>query len=299
MLILGRGHLERVPSVYVEHYNRERPHSDILVLLRSDYRGMFSRPIRQELDRRKVPVSDPDEIKHMMAEDANRFFLEGIRVLVNRTDSLAWASLIELTDGIGRGFVDHIYTRARDGKMGFGDALLSGNEEEFGDAPAASRGKAKALLDRVIPWLDDHKPPDEAPDDGWGRWATDLADGDVLPVPSPQFRDLLLELDTVAEADQALGRFMAQVQPLGEDLASARSGGVRIMGMGRAKGLTVQATIVAAVEDNVIPRPEGDLAEGRVPNRRSPSWKTRPPSWSTGSTGRRRAGTRLGISQRS
>jgi superfamily I DNA/RNA helicase len=85
----------------------------------------------------------------------------------------------------------------------------------------------------------------------------------VLPLPSPEFRDLLLELDNLAEEDQALGRFMGQVQPLGEDLASARSGGVRIMGMSRAKGLTVQATIVAAVEDNVIPRPQADLAEER------------------------------------
>ena len=26
MLILGRGHLERVLGIYVEHYNQERPH---------------------------------------------------------------------------------------------------------------------------------------------------------------------------------------------------------------------------------------------------------------------------------
>jgi DNA helicase-2/ATP-dependent DNA helicase PcrA len=234
-----------------------------LILLRSDYLGMFSRPIRRELDRRKVPVSDPDEVKHMMAEEANRYFLEVIRLLVSRTDSLAWAGLIELTAGIGRAFVDHVYGRARDGNIGFGNALLAAHKDGFADAPAASRGKAVALLDRVIPWLEAHRPPDEMPEEGWGRWATDLADGDVLPEPTPEFRDLLLELDTIAEADQALGRFMAQVQPLGEDLASARSGGVRIMGMSRAKGLTVHATIVAAVEDNVIPRPEADGAEER------------------------------------
>lgn len=237
--------------------------SEILILLRSDYLTMFSRPIRKELDRRKVPVSDPDEIKHMMAEETNRKFLEVIRLMVNRADSLAWASLIELTGGIGRAFVDHIYGLAHDGKIGFGTALLAAYADEFPDAPAASRGRAMALLDRVIPWLDAHKPPDDMPDKGWGRWATGLADADVLPTPSPEFRDLLLELDTLAEADQVLGRFMAQVQPLGEDLASARSGGVRIMGMGRAKGLTVRATIVAAVEDNVIPRPAADVAEER------------------------------------
>jgi hypothetical protein len=40
------------------------------------------------------------------------------------------------------------------------------------------------------------------------------ADDEVLPIPSPEFRDLLFDLDTVAEADQGLGRFMGQVQPL-------------------------------------------------------------------------------------
>jgi hypothetical protein len=34
--------------------------------------------------------------------------------------------------------------------------------------------------------------------------------------------------------------------------------------MSRAKGLTVSATIVAAVENNVIPRTEGDIAEERA-----------------------------------
>lgn len=159
--------------------------------------------------------------------------------------------------------MDHVYGRARDASVGFGAALLEEYGTKFADAPTVSRARAMALLDRVIPWLDEHQPPDEMPDPGWGRWAIDLADGDVLPEPTPEFRDLLLELDSIAEQGKPLGRFMAQVQPLGEDLASARSTGVRIMGMGRAKGLTVQATIVAAVEDNVIPRPEADVDEER------------------------------------
>jgi hypothetical protein len=86
-----------------------------------------------------VLVSDPDEVKHMLAEDVNRRFLELIRLLVNRTDPLAWASLIRLTDGIGRGFVDHVYDRAHVDKVGFGEALLAAHGETFAGAPAASR----------------------------------------------------------------------------------------------------------------------------------------------------------------
>jgi DNA helicase-2/ATP-dependent DNA helicase PcrA len=237
--------------------------SDILILLRTDHNRMFSRPIRQELARRGIAVSDPDEVKNMMAERANRYFVEVLRLMVNRMDSVAWASLIKLTDGIGRAFIKHIYDLARDIQATFGEALLKGYTDDFIDAPSASRAKANALLDRVIPWLDYHKPPADVPDEGWGRWAIDLSDANVLPTPTPEFRDLLLELDTVAEAGQALGRFLGQVQPLGEDLASARAAGVRIMSMSRAKGLTVQAAVIAGVENNVIPRPGLDLGEER------------------------------------
>lgn len=98
--------------------------SDILILLRSDY-AHVQPPDPPGTRAPKLPVSDPDEVRHMLAEEPNRYFLEAIRLLVNRTDSFACASLIGLTDGIGRGFVDHIYGRARDGKVGFGEALVA------------------------------------------------------------------------------------------------------------------------------------------------------------------------------
>jgi DNA helicase-2/ATP-dependent DNA helicase PcrA len=82
----------------------------------------------------------------------------------------------------------------------------------------------------------------------------------------PGFDDDLAEIiraiDTVAEADD-LSRFLGQIAPLGTDLAATRSQGVRIMTMGGSKGLTVQATIVAGVEEGIVPRPEAELAEER------------------------------------
>jgi superfamily I DNA/RNA helicase len=41
------------------------------------------------------------------------------------------------------------------------------------------------------------------------------------------------------------------------------SDGVRIMRMMTSKGLTVEATIIAAAEDGIVPRPEEDASEER------------------------------------
>ncbi len=63
--------------------------------------------------------------------------------------------------------------------------------------------------------------------------------------------------------DQGFGRFLSQITPLGKDHAIAESEGIRIMTMNDAKGLTVRATIMAGLEEGIIPRPDGDLQEER------------------------------------
>ena len=46
-------------------------------------------------------------------------------------------------------------------------------------------------------------------------------------------------------------------------MTSAHSEGVRIMTLGGAKGLSVRATIIGAVEEGIVPRPNSDLSEER------------------------------------
>lgn len=116
----------------------------------------------------------------------------------------------------------------------------------------------------ILPWLEVSKIPDARPEDGWGRWIIDLANSEgALPSPSAELSDLLLKLDELAGEEQTLGRYLGQVEPLGKDFAQAHSEGVRIMTMGGSKGLTVRATIIAGVEDGLMPRPGSDLSEER------------------------------------
>lgn len=75
--------------------------------------------------------------------------------------------------------------------------------------------------------------------------------------------ELLGEIDGQMESAQPLGRYLGQITPLGKDLATGKGEGVRVMSMASSKGLTVRATIAAAVENDIIPRPEAPMDEER------------------------------------
>ncbi len=74
--------------------------------------------------------------------------------------------------------------------------------------------------------------------------------------------NLLCEIDSFIGADE-FDRFLSQVTPAGKDLAASKSEGVRFMTMAASKGLTVQATVVAALEEGIMPRPNAEIAEER------------------------------------
>ncbi len=236
---------------------------DILVLLRTDHNNTFSRPIKDRLTDLGIPYSDPDVVERILGEPGNRRMLEVFRLLVNRSDSLAWASLLRLTNGIGEAFFDYVYQRASADRAQFGQTLLNFQAEGFPGGPAGSARRATVLIQAVVGWLDTHAIPENDIEGGWGNWITQTAGGEIVPAPSEELVALLRALDDLVEAELGLGRYLGQIAPLGKDLALAQSPGVRIMRMGGAKGLTVRATIIAAVEDGIIPRPDSDLAEER------------------------------------
>ena len=115
----------------------------------------------------------------------------------------------------------------------------------------------------VLQWMEETAVPEKEPDEGWGQWIVNLNVEGPLPELRDEFHHLLIDLDGLIEEEQPLARFLAQIEPLGRDLAQAQSEGVRLMTMGAAKGLTVRATIVAGIEDGLVPRPNSDLSEER------------------------------------
>lgn len=231
--------------------------------MRTDNNGTFSKPIRAELEKRGILCSDPSYVLELLGDPGNRRLLELLRLLVNCNDSISWASILHLTPGVGEKFFWNVYDRAKEAGKTFADELLSGYGEAFPGAPHSS-STVKTMMDSIIQWLEENRLPDSPPERGWGHWIVDaLGEGSFIGPPTADFAELLVKIDELAEVHQSLGRFIAQIEPLGKDLAQAQSKGVRIMTMGGSKGLTVRATIIAGVEDGLVPRPFSSLSEER------------------------------------
>lgn len=246
----------------VEHLIDEgTPSNEILVLSRTDYNQAFSNPIKEHLERRGIASHDPAYVTDLLAEPCNRLFLERARLLVDREDSIAWASLLHLTPKIGKTLHDYVLGEALASRRTFGATLLALSAAGFQGAPRGSGARARDLVAAVTAWIDETSLPDgEAVP--WGAWLA-LLSTEAAWTPTAQLSELLADIDDAIEEGSDLARYLGQIAPLGKDLALAKDGGVRFMSMGGSKGLTVKATIIVGVEDGVIPRPIEDLAEER------------------------------------
>ncbi len=239
------------------------PASEILILSRTDRFGTFTRRIREELSSRRVPISDPGAIEAMITEDQNRRLIAHLRLLAHPTDSLAWWSLLKLQPRIGDGFVDYIFNLASATNTTFGDAFIAAAEEVFLEAPRGTAEPAAALRNEVLAVIEAVRLPGERETTQWGNWIVEGVGAGRLPRCTDPLAQLLIQIDGVTEIGEGLGRFLSQIQPVGEDLMRAQSEGVRFMTMTGSKGLTVRAAIIVGVDNDLIPRPDQDLAEER------------------------------------
>ena len=240
--------------------------SEILVMSRSDHNGQFSRPIKAELDRHGISVDDPSWVDEVVSDPGNRAVLLLARLMVNRTDSLAWAGLMVLESGIGATFRRAIYDRATEAGTTFAEALLAAHAEDFNFMTGAAPRRAKDLIDGIRAWLDAHPVPkdDEDVPERWGDWLTLAFSGPDAPAHvSDALAQLIGVVDDVIEPGADLPRFLGQIQPLAKDHASAQARGVRFLTTGLSKGLTVEASIIVGAEEGIIPDPRGDEDEER------------------------------------
>jgi superfamily I DNA/RNA helicase len=232
--------------------DRHLPSQEILILVRSDHYGLFTTPIKEALRARGILFSDPSEVKEILENDQNRRALSLLRLFVHGEDSLAWASLLYLTDGIGPTFFDYIYEKAKAELITFGAALCADHKQKYPGLSRALARRATNLVADTLQRISAAQVPQKMPEKGWGTWISDMFDDTSDIKISNQFRELLTKIDERVEPVDDLGRYLGQITPIAKDIALEKSDKVRIMTLAGSKGLTVKAAIIAGLETGFI-----------------------------------------------
>ena len=250
----------RIVRWLVEH-NGVAP-EDIVVLFRSNHNNAWSRPLTEALQNFSVPVVNPHAVDEMLSQSSNRRLLAYARLIVNPKDSLAWWTILDLTNGIGPRARDHFYEGACAAGVTFGDQVLSEFKDDFCQL---SYGRP-LVMNTVRPVIDLTSSIDvegvDLGERGWGTWLANQAA--ALGGCEDAFSKLLGDLDDVLERSAGLSSFLGQIQPVGKDLRSGRgAGAVRLMSISSSKGLTVRAALIMGAEEGVIPLATGNPDEER------------------------------------
>lgn len=234
------------------------PAGRVAVLVRTNV-ARWANAFRPALEKRGVALASTDWVKEALNDEELRRGLAVAHLALNREDSLSWWTLLYLTPGVGDRFMKYVDDNAVAAET-FAQTLLRLHEDAFAGGPTGRRAAADTVT-RAVEMVDDLS-ENLAPTDalGWGGWLLGILDQEKLGEPA---RRLLELVGANVLQSEGLGGFLAQLQPLGKELAAKAEDGVRLMTITSSKGLTVDSAFVLGVEDGLIPKPDEDVNEER------------------------------------
>ena len=235
---------------------------DILVLLRADRNGIFSRPIRKKLEEAGIPVAATTNTTKPLDQEAGRAFLAFLRIAVRHDDSLAWRSLLQVwCQGVGPKAIGAVYDLARIRGENFAQTVIAAHADA-NLLPTTHRSRLYRAINTVL-----NQRNDLFSEDSSRKYETcdELMEviryAAVSIIANEEERDsILLEIERAAEAFESTSiKELVQVIEVKNEVIEQEQeeGKVNILTMHRAKGLTAEAVIVAAAEDQYIPGQAG------------------------------------------
>lgn len=229
------------------------PPDEVLILIRSDRSGAFSKPLQSHMAQAGVPFSVNVESDSPLDSTPGRSLLSLLRLSLDDGDSLAWRTLLSVRkNGIGSKTVKGIESDAMQSGSRFGVALRakalgSGGalRKEF-DSLTQLLGEVKVLVgasDVTFTGQEMQERLGKISQVLSGHGLTDL-DQTMAHVSA-----LARESEVVNFAELLSIISMAGLTPEQERTAGA----VNMLTMHKAKGLSARAVIVMACEDEYLP----------------------------------------------
>jgi DNA helicase-2/ATP-dependent DNA helicase PcrA len=235
---------------------------DILILLRSDNKGVLSTVIRDHLESAGIPVAPATAENDPLNELSGRQVLAILRLIVNPVDHLAWRTLLQLRSNlIGPASIQALYRLANTQGFRFSQAV-----QRVAEDPSLMAGPYGGRVQHEVQEIQ--------------SILGDLGGGEIVTAGTDAVRSTIeAVVNRIVEGEgdhqpilEELNRLIELLEPIsiadfvrGIEVSSEsieqeiEIDKVNILTMHKAKGLTAEAVIVMATEDEYIPgRAEGE-----------------------------------------
>ena len=233
---------------------------DILILLRNDRNGAYSKPIVRALEQCNFPVSttlfDP------MDSDDGRRVKSLLHLIANPDDSLSIRTWLQLRKGVGEKAISALYDHARSLSFRFVGAAKSVQQGEstmpqFGPRIKEELDILTAILEGHAPYFEGQADPDDCNEFLEALQSVLTSTIEQLDSAKLIYGHLrrIVEESGVSTLDTLLTILSASESGLEPE---ANPDAINIMTMHKAKGLTAEAVIVVAAEDEVLPGKQTD-----------------------------------------
>jgi len=230
------------------------PENEIIILLRSNHNGNFSKPIIKELLAHDLTLNQENDDISLFEQDNGRYLLSLLKFLKNPQHDLAIRTILELTTGLGSATFNSIYELARVKNIRFHKAvelIMSGEIKDI-----VNYNKLITTLNSI------NELKNKLKDENIETVLELLKK--FIPDYDEEFDNrlkTLIELNDIKNIDDLIEYSNDLLNPSLET-PNENINGIRIMSMHQAKGLTAEAVFIVAAEDEYIPG-RGDIDEER------------------------------------
>ena len=223
---------------------------EILILLRTDRNSQFSNPLRDALTEKNIPVGTVSNPLEPLNREQGRELLCLLRLTCNREDHLAWRTILDLGNrGIGEKTFSELYEMARRSGIKF-SGVLQEVKRHPNRLPRIGSRVAQRVRE-IENFLNEFGKPKV---ENLIEWIEDIANKVINDEDERrEVLALFMRVRELGEAESLEELLRALNVSLGDVEQEKEKGKVAIMTMHQAKGLSADAVIVAAVEDEYIP----------------------------------------------
>ena len=232
--------------------------SDVLILLRSDRNGVFSQLISDRLSTIGIPVAATTDAGNPLDTDSGRSLLGFLQLAARPEDSLAWRAVLKTwCVGIGPGAIELTNQIARDKGWTFAETIEQVRSDPKLLTPTHRSRITKAIGD-VHNQLETSFPESaREPKESYDGLEPVIQQAAETIITDQGERQAVLSMLNQTGRAAGVTSVTELVRIIGagnEDIEQeVETGKVNILTMHRAKGLTAEAVIIAAAEDEYIP----------------------------------------------